>query len=443
MLKYAGTVRGWSSEERRAALVFVDKEKSADVISHTGRDMKATLFRLICLIAVLLAFAGCRRQNASSIIERHHQFSMTIGKMEDQIDLIQLPGQSFSQSIDIEMKNGLFFISNGASKKVMEFSSYGDLLTLYYNSSANPAPVLLSGGGGDGTVSNRKAFAYPFNEVGEIAVAYNGLLYVQDTVVEDRRVWDDELSTQLRNVILRFGPDGELIDFLGQEGVSGMPFPFIDSVSIGNGNHLTVVTRTVDQWIVFSFDESGNLRHRYSFADSDLPEPEEGSVISLGAVISGPEQDRLYVKADYYRDHSLEGETQDADYRYDKSIIHWIDTAKAVVTGSIELPPAYRTSGLAQMFNREEEVAIQYFVGSGEGGILFLVSPASDELYNLVILNTSGMVVHRGALELNDSQTLFRRFYVTPDGILTAIIGGNTEADIVLWRTDRLLGGET
>lgn len=404
--------------------------------------MKSTILRLVCLFAVLLACSGCRRQNASSIIEMHHQFSMPIGKMEDQIDLIQLPGRSFEQSIDLEMKNGLFFISNGASKKIMEFSSYGDLLTLFYNATVNPAPVLLSEKKRDGNVANRKAFAYPFNEVGEIAVSAGGMLYVQDMVVEDRRIWDDTLATQLRNVILRFGHDGELIDYLGQEGVSGTPFPYIDSVNIGQDDILTVVTRTVDLWIVFSFDAAGGLRHRYSFADTDLPEPENGFLVSLGAVIPGPEPDRLYVKADYYRDQSHESETQDADYRYDKSVIHWIDTAKAVVAGSIELPPAYRTSGLAQMFNREEEVAIQYFVGAGDDGILFLISPANDELYNLVILNTSGMVVHRGTIELNDSQTLYRRFFVTPTGILTAIIGGNTEADIVLWRTDKLLGGE-
>jgi hypothetical protein len=404
--------------------------------------MKPTIVRSVCLIAVVLACTGCRRQNASSIIERHHQFSMPIGKMEDQIDLIQLPGQSFNQSIDLEMKNGLFFISNGVSKKIMEFSSYGDLLTLFYNENANPAPVLLSGEGGEGTVSNRKAFAYPFNEVGEIAVSAGGMLYVQDTVANDRRVWDETLKTQLRNVILRFGPDGELIDYVGQEGVSGTPFPYIDSVSIGKQDILTVVTRTVDSWIVFSFDSAGGLRHRYRFSDADLPEPENGNLLSLGAVIPGPEPNRLYVKADYYRDQTHESESQDADYRYNKSVVHWIDTAKAVVAGSIELPPAFRTSGLAQMFNREEEVAIQYLVGVSEGGILFMVSPANEEIYNLVIVSTTGMVVHRGTLELVDSLTLYRKFFVTSGGILTALIGGNTEADVVLWRTDRLLDGE-
>ena len=80
--------------------------------------MISKIASVTCFVFLLIALTGCTRQSASSVIERHHQFSMAIGKMEDQIDLIQLPGQSFSQAIDIEMKNGLFFISNGASKKI-------------------------------------------------------------------------------------------------------------------------------------------------------------------------------------------------------------------------------------------------------------------------------------------------------------------------------------
>lgn len=62
-----------------------------------------------------------------------------MGKAEDQIDLIQLPGMPFKERSRIVMKNGLFYISNGNTGKVMEFNSYGDILTLYYN----PEKILL------------------------------------------------------------------------------------------------------------------------------------------------------------------------------------------------------------------------------------------------------------------------------------------------------------
>jgi hypothetical protein len=357
--------------------------------------------------------------------------------MEDQIDLIQLPGTPFSQSIDIEMKSGLFFISNGASKKVMEFSSYGDLLTLFYNAQTNPQPVLLTETKEDGAVANRNAYQYPFNEVGEIAIADSGLLYIQDVVAEDRRIWDEELETQLRNVILRFSPDGAFLDYIGQEGVSGAPFPFVDSVGIADGENLTVVCRTIDDWIIFSYDGDGGLRYTFTFADTDMPTPEEGTITSIARVIPAVEADRIYVKTDYYS-----SEVENSDYGFDKSAIHFIDAALGTLEGTIFLPPAYKTSGRAQLFNREEEEVIQYLVGVGDGGMFFLLSSAGEKLYNIQIVDTTGLVVHKGMIELDDSQTVFRKFYVTPGGILTALIGKNTEADVVLWRTDKYMDGE-
>lgn len=414
---------------------FVDKGKSGEVVCIC--PMMRIIFRLLCILVILLACTGCDRRNASSIISRNYQFSVAIGKMEDQIDLIQLPGTPFSQSIDIEMQNGLFFISNGASKKVMEFSSYGDLLTLLYNAKANPQPVLLSEAKSEGAVSNRNAHPYPFSEVGEIAIADSGLLYIQDVVAEDRRIWDEELGTQLRNVVLRFSPEGSFLDYIGQEGVSGTPFPFIDSVSIADGETLNVVCRTVTDWILFSYDSGGELRHHFSFTETDLPVQEEGTITSIARVMPGSESDRLYVKTDYYS-----SEAENPDYRFDKSAIHFINTAGGTVVGTIFLPPAYKTSGRAQLFNREEEEVIQYLVGVGDGGMFFLLSSAGDKLYNLQIVDTTGMVVHKGMIELDDSETVFRKFYVTPEGILSALIGKNTEVDIVLWRTDRFIDGE-
>jgi hypothetical protein len=398
--------------------------------------------RLIILVVAVLGIPACARQGTTSLIERHHQFSMAIGKMEDQIDLIQLPGQSFQQSIDLVMKNGLFFVSNGAARKVMEFSSYGDLLTLYYNKNTSPTPVLLGRGSDTGAKANRKAFVYPFSEVGSIGITDSGLLLVQDAVAEDRQLWDPDTGSLLRNVILRFNEDGTLVDYIGQEGVSGTPFGYIDSISVGLEDDLTVITRTLNEWIVFSFDIDGLLRYTFTLSDEILPVVEPGDVASLDVVVAAPETDRLYVKADYYRDQLAAGEGGESDYRFLKSSLHWFNMKTGAVAGSLDLPPAVRTSGMAQMFNREEQEIIQYLAGVSEGGHAYLVSQATEDSYSLAIVNLSGLVVHRGTIELIDSETLFRKFYVTRDGILTALIGGNTEADIVLWRTDKYLSGE-
>jgi hypothetical protein len=183
------------------------------------------------------------------------------------------------------------------------------------------------------------------------------------------------------------------------------------------------------------------LSYTFTLQDDSLPVDAEGEVASIEAVEPAPESGRLYVKADYYRDQLEGGGDQESDYLFDRSVLHWFDMRRGEIDGSLNLPSAVRTSGVAQMFNREEEEVIQYLAGAAEGGNVFLVAPTSDGIYSLAIVNVSGQVVHRGTIELNDSETLFRKFYVTRDGILTALIGGNTGADVVLWRTDRYLGG--
>jgi hypothetical protein len=183
------------------------------------------------------------------------------------------------------------------------------------------------------------------------------------------------------------------------------------------------------------------LSFQFVLNDESLPETSEGVVGSIEAVFSAPESGRLYVKTDYYRNQLEGGGDQESDYGFVGSTMYWFDMKKGEIAGSLDLPPAVRTSGMAQMFNREEEEIIQYPAGAAAGGHLYLVAPVSDETYNLAIVNLSGQVVHRGTLELNDSETLYRTFYVTYGGILTAFIAGNTGADVVLWRTDRYLEG--
>ena len=269
-----------------------------------------------------------------------------------------------------------------------------------------------------------------------------GELLVQDAVAEERQIRDQLAGTLLRNVILRFDESGGIVDYIGQEGISGTPFGYIDSIGVGTGDELTVITRTMTDWVVFAFDSTGLLDFTFALPDESLPETAENEIASIEAVVAAPEYGRLYVKADYYRDQ-LESDTgQESDYRFAKSVLHWFDMRNEKVAGSLDLPPAVRTSGMVQMFNREEEEVIQYLAGVAEGGYVFLVAPGLEETYGLAIVDLTGQVVHRGAIALDDSQTLFRKFYVTGEGILTALIGGNTGADVVLWRTDRYLGGQ-
>ena len=94
---------------------------------------------LILVTALLVGLTGCR-QTAIEELNRQELFTLGLGKMEDQIDLFQTEGELFNLKNRICMRDGLFFIANGNSAKIMAFSSYGDLIYMLYNPERNPGP---------------------------------------------------------------------------------------------------------------------------------------------------------------------------------------------------------------------------------------------------------------------------------------------------------------
>ncbi|MCK5197975.1 MAG: hypothetical protein KAR21_06475, partial [Spirochaetales bacterium] len=115
-------------------------------------------------------------------MKRELLFEISLGKGEDQIDLVQMPNIPFNKKSRIVMKDGLIYIGNGNSNKVMEFSSYGDILSLYYNPNENPVPVLLTSVSDGDKSSNRNAYTFNFRNTGEIAITEKNDLLIEDTV---------------------------------------------------------------------------------------------------------------------------------------------------------------------------------------------------------------------------------------------------------------------
>ena len=55
--------------------------------------------------------------------------------------------------------DGLFYVANSSAGKVMELSSYGDLIFLLYDPRSNPPPISFSTGASDDLAATRKALA--------------------------------------------------------------------------------------------------------------------------------------------------------------------------------------------------------------------------------------------------------------------------------------------
>src|SRR5208283_4194215 len=208
---------------------------------HPRRVLSA--FLLAAWISVLL-LAGCQKKGIEEIVSSE-LFSLTFGKMEDQVDLFQFEAAKVVRKNTVCMRDGWFYVANGNAGKIMVFSSYGDLIFLLYNPHTNPVPTVLGpvDQNAGNEVSTRGSVAYPFVDIGEIAVASDKTLYVEDAVPQAKEVKDSERGVVQSRVILRFDRKGRPLGYIGQEGIGGTPFPYVSALHVAAGDQLVVVCR--------------------------------------------------------------------------------------------------------------------------------------------------------------------------------------------------------
>ncbi len=85
------------------------------------------------------SLVGCARTGIEHLVGEE-LFSLSLGRLEDQIDLFQPEGMTMDRTNRIAMRDGLFYVANGNAGKIMIFTSYGDLIFLLYNPKTNPRP---------------------------------------------------------------------------------------------------------------------------------------------------------------------------------------------------------------------------------------------------------------------------------------------------------------
>ena len=115
------------------------------------RRLDRSLSSAVGLLAILfaagsaiLAFSSCAgRESPSVAMKREQLFSLGYGPAEDQLDLFQMDRAQSTQKTCLTMREGIFYIANGAGGKVVRYSSFGDPLSMIYNAAKNPEPIVL------------------------------------------------------------------------------------------------------------------------------------------------------------------------------------------------------------------------------------------------------------------------------------------------------------
>ena len=392
----------------------------------------ARIFFIITVLTVAVTVLFSCEED-TDMLEHELLFTMPIGRMEDQLFVQQIDGVNTLAKTRIFMKDGFIFISNGESAKVMEFNSFGDLISLYYNGDVNPAPVILGTGRDSGSDVTRAAYEYPLNDPGEIVKTNSGDLLIDDRISEQRREFDEEKNVMLDRIILRFNDHGELVSYLGQEGPGGTPFPYIHGLYVNAEDQIIVVTRNSGGWKIFWFTDRGDPLFRIDFTNELIPKDEDAVTLSIENIVPDIYEHVLYLKIDYYTENEAKM------IKFYKSAMLGYDLDAQAYSMNMDLPRNIVRSEQPVIFEEKEHEYLNEFVGVARGPSFFLISPYEGAIYRLTVVSEDGAVKGRGLIDFSDEDIFFRSYQVNPDGIFSAIICREYDAEIIWWRSDRFV----
>jgi hypothetical protein len=168
--------------------------------------------------------------------------------MEDQIAMYNIEGNRGTRQAEITMRNGFFYIADVNGGKIVHYNSYGDLLFMVYNNETNAEPANIKPKTDDNIQLTRWAFTYPLRSPCKIAVDSRKHIYVEERLPPERHDFDSENRALQDSVILHFDADGRFIEYLGQGGQGGIPFPRITGLYTSANDEIAVVCRLPFGW---------------------------------------------------------------------------------------------------------------------------------------------------------------------------------------------------
>ncbi|MDR1904012.1 MAG: hypothetical protein LBQ88_17215 [Treponema sp.] len=401
--------------------------------------MNSLNFYAIPLMLVLI-LAGCSRDKPVQVV-REDLFTLDIGRQEDQIALYDLDGDQGIPRTDISMRDGLFYIADGNGEKIVRYNSYGDLLFMIYNEETNPVPLSLRPMQESGVVT-RWTFHYPFLEPSKIAVDSRKHIYAADKLPFERHSFDSENKALLDSIILHFDEKGDIIEYLGQEGKGGSPFPRISGIYTSIRDEFAVVCRLSKGWNIYWFDANGTVLFLISIPEQVVPVPvdREMAASSVDSLFVAPDDRKIYFKVDYYRDTYDESTGIRTGNEPDSSIIWIMNVEDGSYAGTLEVPLFEYT--FIENNRRVTEKMFYSFLGVMQGGRAFLSFPVEGG-YSILIMSSEFAVSNeqrQGFIQVGSEELLFNIFDLSDEGILSALLLDDWQAKVVWWRTDKLIG---
>lgn len=395
------------------------------------------LFACTVIISSFVLFS-CSKNKVVASLEAEKLFDLQYGNFEDQINLNNLT-QISDINLKIIMKDGFFYLTDPVSKKIIKSNSYGNLLNLYYNRETNPDPQFTKMN--NSTETTRSCSEYAFNEIASIAVDNRKYLYVVDSLPPERQEVDENTKQVMTQIVLRFDGDGNFIDYLGQQGPGGTPFPSIVKIFATQNNEIVVFSRTSDGYKVYWFSSEGTSLFIVPFNNSMIPNPYENesgidNYINIDQIVPDYSKYMLYVKADYSVSYIDEATKVQSGIDYKESLLYPFNVETGVYEKAITIPP-YSEKDVNGLSTVSYNIPYDFIGITDSGWFFFMIGTETG--FSIQMVQPNGQKILNRTLQVNPAENYYYEFNLSEEGILSVMLAQKDNIVVEWWRTDNLI----
>lgn len=382
-------------------------------------------------------YFSCSKNNVVESISETELFTLNYGNFEEQLSISDLNTVG-EVRYGIVMKDGFFYIVDGSSKKTMELNSYGDLLTLFYNEDSQTKELLEKST--QNPLSVRHQLGFPFDYPGKIAVDSKKCIYTVCTIPRNRQEESDN-GLLYSQAVLRFSRDGSSVEYIGQQGPGGTPFPYIRNIYTTEKDELVVVSNSNEGMIIYWFTSDGFLKNMIPINSKDVPTddiPETTNEIywSLENVIPDTVENKLYVKIDYYSSYLDEESRVQSGINYLQTLLYPLDTETGLYGEPVSIPP-YEESVVVDYSRLTYKIPYDFLGVTKNGWKYFIIK--TEKGFNIEMIQNESQRILRRQFDINHEDNLFYTMSVSHEGIITALYIDKNKARVVWYRTDTLI----
>ena len=396
------------------------------------------IYFIATALAACFAFTSCVKTETVQSISETELFSLPYGNFEEQLSVTDLNDVG-NVRFGITMQDGFFYIVNGESKKILELNSYGDLLTLFYNEDSQTARLLEASNRPDKSIHHE--ISYPCDYPGMVAADSNKNIYTVCSIPWDRQEKSDDGTTLYSHTVLRFARDGSSVDYIGQQGPGGTPFPYIKNIYTTSKDELVVVAASSEGLLIYWFASDGFLKYMIPVTTKDAPVAGDAVnhsdiFLTIENVVPDPVSYKLYVQIDYYTTYVDEDSKVQSGINYVQTMLFPLNIENGTYEDPVSVPP-YEESVVSDYSKLTYRIPYDFLGVTRNGWKFFIVK--TEDGFNIEMIQSETQRILRRHFNAVHSNIVYDTMCLSQDGILTALYLEKEKARVVWYRTDNLI----